>query len=75
MENHKEISQQYDQDGSLRSHTEVKTEITPSYGHAEIVNVAISVVLAITAVFCCSMILVGAMTVIFSQMPKTEVTK
>lgn len=69
----KELVQEYHSDGSLKSHKEIKRSSYLNSSHAEIVNVSISVMLALTAVFGCSMILIGAMSVILDRLPSIEV--
>ena len=73
MQDNKEIHQEYDQDGSLRSHKEIKQIQKDASPHIDLLNVATTMIMLITAVFCCTMIAIGAFHIMSSMLPKTEV--
>lgn len=76
MEDYKETKQEFHDSGEMKSHTEIKQMSSPQSYHSEIVNMAISIVMAITALAFCSMILIGAMSVVLDMYSsKTERVK
>lgn len=67
MEEYKEKTQEYDDQGAFRSNHEV-TKITKSTSyHVELVNMTVTIVMAIIAIFLCSMIAIGAIGVILGM--------
>lgn len=73
MNEYKKSKQEFHDSGEMKSHTEIKETARQPSPHMDILNMTISVILTITAVYVCCTILVGTMVKINEMTaPKQE---
>jgi len=63
MEDYKETRQEYDNEGGMKTHLNIERHSREPSHHGEIVNMTISIIMAMTALVFCSLILIGAVSV------------